>query len=71
MLPNLTLPLNEGVILSHTKLDSQLDKLSRWQRLGQDINYLLARGYVLYFTVFFRIKVKPLQEQFSGRMAKT
>jgi hypothetical protein len=47
MLPNLTLPLTEGVILSHTKLASQLHKLSQWQWLGQDINYLLARDYVL------------------------
>jgi hypothetical protein len=46
MMPNLTLPLNEGVILSHTKLASQLQKLSQSQWLGQDISYLLARGYV-------------------------
>ena len=47
MLPNLTLPLSEGVVLSHTKLASQLHKLSQWQWLGQDISYMLARGYVL------------------------
>jgi hypothetical protein len=39
--------LSEGVILSHTKFSSQLRKLSQGQRLGQDISYLLARGYVL------------------------
>ena len=39
--------LSEGVILNHTKLASQLHKLPQWQWLGQDINYLLARGYVL------------------------
>jgi hypothetical protein len=43
----LTLPLSEGVILSHTKLASQLHKLSQDQRLGQDISYLLACRYVL------------------------
>jgi hypothetical protein len=47
MLPNLKLPLSEGVILSHTNIFSQLHKLSQGQRLGQDIIYLLAHGYVL------------------------
>jgi len=42
-----TLPLNEGDIMYHTKLVSEVYKLFPRQRLGENAHNILICGYVL------------------------
>lgn len=42
-----TLPLTQGGILHHTKLVPKVYKLCFRQKLGENVSYLLVRGYVL------------------------